>query len=49
MKAVNYPHTYDPQSGQAWTRRRDLYLVHDMAAQWQVVRAKLIAAEYPNG
>ncbi|KOV63542.1 hypothetical protein [Streptomyces sp. MMG1121] len=43
------PHTYDPQSGQAWTRRRDLYLVHDMAAQWQVVRAKLIAAEYPNG
>ncbi|MFH8533969.1 hypothetical protein ACH4GE_36835 [Streptomyces tendae] len=43
------PHTYDPQSGQAWTRRRDLYLVHDMAAQWQVVRQKLITHAYPNG
>ncbi|WP_120727211.1 hypothetical protein [Streptomyces hundungensis] len=42
------PYTYDPQSGQAWTRRRDLYLVHDMSAQWQVVRAKLIAQAYSN-
>jgi hypothetical protein len=43
------PHTYDTRSGQEWTRRRDLYLVHDMAAQWQVLRAKLIAQEYPHG
>ncbi|WP_326773490.1 hypothetical protein [Streptomyces sp. NBC_01445] len=37
------PGTYDPESGQAWTRRRDLYLVHDMTAQWTVLREKLIA------
>lgn len=43
------PHTYDPESGQAWTRRRDLYLVHDMLAQWTTLRAKLITAAYPNG
>ncbi|MEV8545150.1 hypothetical protein [Streptomyces sp. NPDC051572] len=43
------PHTYDLESGQAWTRRRDLYLVHDMLAQWTVLRAKVIAEAYPNG
>lgn len=43
------PHTYDPESGQAWTRRRDLYLVHDMAAQWAVLRQKLTTQAYPNG
>ena len=43
------PHTYDPESGQPWTRRRDLYLVHDMLAQWTVLRAKVIAEAYPNG
>ncbi|WP_329164160.1 hypothetical protein OG709_00075 [Streptomyces sp. NBC_01267] len=43
------PHTYDPESGQAWTRRRDLYLVHDMAAQWQILREKLITQAYPHG
>ncbi|MEU2658246.1 hypothetical protein ABZ615_23345 [Streptomyces sp. NPDC007325] len=42
-RGVAMPRTYDPESGQEWTRRRDLYLVHDMAAQWQVLRAKLIA------
>lgn len=43
------PHTYDSESGQAWTRRRDLYLVHDMLAQWTVLHAKQIAEAYPNG
>ena len=43
------PDTYDPQSGQTWTRRRDLYLVHDMSAQWQMLEPQLLAAAYPNG
>ena len=38
------PGSYDPQSGQAWTRTRDLYLVHDMSAQWQMLEAELVAA-----
>ncbi|KVD76114.1 hypothetical protein WS62_02990 [Burkholderia sp. ABCPW 14] len=46
---VALPTLYDPQSGQAWTRRRDLYLVHDMYAQLAALRANLIAAAYPNG
>lgn len=37
------PVTYDPQSGQPWTRRRDLYLLHDMAAQFMRLRAREIA------
>ena len=48
-RGVAMPDTYDTESGQAWTRTRELYLVHDMAAQWQVLRAKLIAEAYPNG
>ncbi|MFJ9582336.1 hypothetical protein [Streptomyces acidicola] len=43
------PDTYDPESGQPWTRRRDLYLVHDMSAQWTMKRTQLIAELYPNG
>lgn len=46
---ITVPGTYDPESGQAWTRRRDLYLVHDMVAQLTVLRTKLIAQAYPNG
>ncbi|AVR10456.1 lipoprotein [Burkholderia thailandensis] len=46
---VPLPTLYDPQSGQAWTRRRDLYLVHDMYAQLATLRANLIATAYPNG
>ncbi|KVE37896.1 hypothetical protein [Burkholderia sp. TSV86] len=46
---VALPTLYDPQSGQAWTRRRDLYLVHDMYAQFGALRADLLAAAYPNG
>ncbi|GAA2357213.1 hypothetical protein GCM10010376_94640 [Streptomyces violaceusniger] len=43
------PDTYDPESGQPWTRRRDLYLVHDMNAQWGMMRTELISRMYPNG
>jgi hypothetical protein len=43
------PGEYDAQSGQSWTRRRDLYLLHDMSAQVQRLRAMAIAAAYPNG
>ncbi|MCX4744080.1 hypothetical protein OG455_00885 [Kitasatospora sp. NBC_01287] len=39
------PGTYDTQSGQAWTRRRDLYLVHDMSAQWQMLEQTLLAGQ----
>ncbi|WP_323120855.1 hypothetical protein [Burkholderia alba] len=49
VQEVALPSVYDPQSGQAWTRRRDLYLVHDMYAQLATLRANLIAAAYPNG
>ncbi|WP_153541597.1 hypothetical protein [Streptomyces sp. RB17] len=48
-RGITMPGTYDPESGQAWTRRRDLYLVHGMAARWQAVRARLVAPAYPNG
>jgi len=48
-EGIAMPGTYDPQSGQPWTRRRDLYLVHDMYAQWATLRTKLIAQAYPNG
>ncbi|WP_426302958.1 hypothetical protein [Arthrobacter sp. R-11] len=46
---VGMPGDYDPQSGQPWTRRRDLYLMHDMYAQFAVLRQKAITAAYPNG
>ncbi len=40
---VELPATYDPQSGQAWTRRRDIYLAHDLAAQFIALRSQTIA------
>lgn len=43
------PNTYDPESAQAWTRDRDIYLVHDMYAQLQALRTELINQRYPNG
>ncbi|MGA5067800.1 hypothetical protein ACPB9E_29165 [Streptomyces exfoliatus] len=48
-RGFGMPHTYDPESGQPWTRRRDLYLVNDMLAQWSALRAKLMAEAFPNG
>ncbi|GAB2887018.1 hypothetical protein [Streptomyces mayteni] len=48
-RGFEMPGTYDTESGQAWTRRRDLYLVHDMQAQLSMLRTRLIAEAYPNG
>ena len=45
---IDMPGTYDPQSGQAWTRRRDLYLLHDMYAQVATLRGRQIAQAYPG-
>ncbi|MFF9912512.1 hypothetical protein [Streptomyces sp. NPDC013457] len=48
-RGIEPPGTYDPESGRPWTRRRDLYPVHVMSAQWAVLRQKLIARAFPNG
>ena len=40
---VELPAIYDPLSGQPWTRRRDIYLAHDLAAQFIALRAEAIA------
>lgn len=40
---IELPAIYDPLSGQPWTRRRDIYLAHDLAAQFIALRAEAIA------
>ncbi len=40
---IELPVTYDPLSGQPWTRRRDIYLAHDLAAQFIALRGQAIA------
>ena len=40
---VELPATYDALSGQPWTRRRDIYLAHDLAAQFIALRGQAIA------
>jgi hypothetical protein len=40
---VELPAIYDPLSGQPWTRRRDIYLAHDLAAQFIALRTEAIA------
>ena len=45
---VPLPADYDPQSGQTWTRRRDIYLLHDMLAQLLALRADAIAQAWPE-
>ena len=39
---IPLPADYDPQSGQAWTRSREVYLLHDLAAQFMGLRAEAI-------
>ena len=41
------PADYDPQSGQAWTRSREVYLLHDLAAQFMGLRAEAIGRSAP--
>lgn len=49
LDGVRMPKQYDPQSVPVYTRRRDLYLLNDMVGQLLMLRAKAIAAAYPNG
>ncbi len=44
MAGLALPANYDPASDQPWTRERELYLIHDMAAQLMQIRAARIAA-----
>jgi hypothetical protein len=46
---IPLPADYDPLSGQTWTRRRDIYLLHDMLAQLMALRAEAIAQAWPEG
>jgi len=39
---IPLPADYDLQSGQAWTRSREVYLLHDLAAQFMGLRAEAI-------
>jgi hypothetical protein len=45
MKDLSLPLTYDPQSDQPWTHSREIYLIHDMAAQMMQIRAARLAAQ----
>lgn len=49
IEGIRLPVVYDAQSGQAWTRNRSLYLVHDMFAQIYTDALTLIAQAYPHG
>lgn len=42
------PHDYDPESGQAWTRNRHAYLVHDGLSRLEGYRAEVIGASSPS-
>ncbi len=46
---VPLPTTYDPQSGQPWTRNRSLYLVHDMYAQMLTHAMTATMQAFPKG
>ncbi|NTZ87308.1 hypothetical protein FCJ61_31065 [Burkholderia metallica] len=46
---VPLPTTYDPQSGQPWTRNRSLYLVHDMYAQMLTRAMTATMQAFPKG
>ncbi|MFM0401702.1 hypothetical protein [Paraburkholderia aspalathi] len=49
VQEVTLPVNYDLESGQPWTRNRELYLVHDMLAQIATKAATLTAQAYPHG
>jgi hypothetical protein len=46
---VALPAFYDPLSGQTWTRRRDLYRLHDLCAGLFTRRAAALAQAFPEG
>jgi hypothetical protein len=43
MEGLQLPAGYDPDSDQPWTRNREIYLIHDMAAQLMQIRAARLA------
>lgn len=43
MEGLPLPAEYDPKSDQPWTRDREIYLIHDMAAQLMQIRAARLA------
>jgi hypothetical protein len=45
MEGLVLPADYDTKSDQLWTRSRETYLIHDMAAQLMMIRAERIEAE----
>jgi hypothetical protein len=45
MEGLTLPVNYDRASDQPWTRDRETYLIHDMAAQLFMIRAARIAAQ----
>ncbi|MGL5028119.1 MAG: hypothetical protein ACRC6P_19390 [Shewanella oncorhynchi] len=47
-KGIELPHWYDDKSDQPWTRRRDLYVLQDIAAQMMTMAQVNIVQAYPN-
>lgn len=45
-EGVAMPHTYDPQSGQAWCRNRLAYLLHDIMVRITERRAEVVGATW---
>lgn len=45
MEGLRLPADYDPKSDQPWTRDREIYLIHDMAAQLMQIRAARLAQQ----
>jgi hypothetical protein len=43
MEGLALPADYDTESDQPWTRNREIYLIHDMAAQLMQIRAARLA------
>jgi len=48
MDGLPLPSDYDAESDQPWTRNREIYLIHDMAAQLMQIRAARLASR-PSG
>lgn len=48
-RGIGLPAWYDVHSDQSWTRRRDLYVLQDVAAQLAMSAQANIAKAYPQG
>ncbi len=45
---IALPNDYDPQSGQAWTRNRHAYIIHDTLSRLEAYRAENIGTSLPS-